>query len=308
MKIKSRDVPYDLKRQRILNWRIDLSEQDYRQYLFNEKGFEGEKKFDRMLDVLPDSSFFRLEDLLLEWNLSEFQLDTLLFSQSKIYHFEIKNNEGEHYIEDNKWYLMNGVEINNPVDQKNRSGILLGKKLRALGARYPIESKVVFVNPEFTLFQAPKNLPIILPTQLNAYIRELSRTTTKPSPAQIQLAKKIASLHKPKSSHSRVSNYKYEDMKKGIHCAFCHSFSMQLKNRFLACEDYGHTEPVENGVMRMVEEFTLLEPDRRITVSVIFEWTGEIVSKKTLWKILSDHYQLVKKSRSTYYIMPFQNL
>lgn len=60
-----------------------------------------------------------VKDLLLESNNTVFQVDTLLISPETVYLFEVKNYEGDFYIESDRWYTISKTEINNPLLQLN---------------------------------------------------------------------------------------------------------------------------------------------------------------------------------------------
>ena len=164
---KQRKETDELKLFRCLNLRMDLTMKDANHYLFLEKGFEGEKKFDFMLEALSDDLLI-VNDLLLEYNKTVFQIDTLLIYYDTISVFDVKNNEGDYYIEGEDWYTPSGNHMNNPLHQKDRCESLLRRLLQDLGYNIPIESNLVFVNPEFYLYQAPRNLPILFHHNLTA--------------------------------------------------------------------------------------------------------------------------------------------
>jgi hypothetical protein len=96
----------------------------------------------------------------------------LIFTGEKIYLFNVKNHEGDYYIKDGKWYSPNNIEVIDPLNQLIRSESLLKKLLQELGYNIPIASYLLFINPEFHLYGAPKNQPIIYPTQLNRFSKK----------------------------------------------------------------------------------------------------------------------------------------
>ena len=110
---------------RSLNARLELSQKDKQHYIKLEKGFEGEKNFNLLLDEYPSNCLI-LNDLLLEKNTTLFQIDTLMIAPKKIYHFEIKNFEGDYYIENDQWYSAHTkTDIVSPLSQLERSRSLL---------------------------------------------------------------------------------------------------------------------------------------------------------------------------------------
>jgi len=120
-------------------------------------------------------NYLILNDLLLEINNTIFQLDSLLIAQQIIYLFEVKNYEGDYYIKDDQWYSsFSGKEIKDPLLQLKRSESLLRKLLESIQSNFLIKSYFVFLNPEFTLLQASKELPIIYPNQINRFVKKLN--------------------------------------------------------------------------------------------------------------------------------------
>lgn len=93
--------PKELEMLRFLSRRLELPLKNENQYLHLEKGYAGEQHFDRELQDLPDSCII-LNDLLLENSNTHFQIDTLLIAGGTIFIFEVKNYEGDYYIENEK--------------------------------------------------------------------------------------------------------------------------------------------------------------------------------------------------------------
>ncbi|MBW8351963.1 NERD domain-containing protein, partial [Bacillus sp. IITD106] len=290
----------ELKVLRILANRKVLSVEEAAQLANLEKGFEGELKFDERVGRLS-KDWLVLNDLLLKSNNAEFQLDSILIAQKTILLFDIKNYEGDYYIEDGKWYYNNGKVIQNPVSQLERSETLFRRLLQEHGFNIPIESYLVFINPDFHLYNAPRNLPIVFPTQLNRFFDNLKKIPTKTNEHHVKLAQKIISLHQEEWPYSNIPKYYYEELRKGISCACCYSFKLESKRSILVCKNCGNIEKVEVAVIRSVEEYRLLFPDRKITSRNIYEWCNGIRSTETIRNILSKNYVRVGNTKSSYY-------
>lgn len=282
--------------------REGLSEKEIQNLLNAEKGFTGEKLFDLQLEQLPESEWLLMRDLLLQCNNTHFQIDNLLISRGKIYLLDVKNYEGEFYIEADQWFSFYGKEIKNPVQNLQRAESLLRQLLHSIGITHPIESYVVFINPEFTLFQAPRTLPIILPTQIPRFIKKLSKIASGFGPSETTLANKLCSLHITESPFTRVPPYKYEQLKKGHYCKVCHSYSLRKHNRKLVCKVCEFEETFEAAIMRAVKEFSELFPDRRITVGAIKEWCGLDVKKSSIQWVLKTKLKFVYRGGHSYYV------
>lgn len=281
-----------------------FSDKDLRQLKFDEKGFEGECQFDSLIAQSPASTYLQLQDLLLQWHNSPFQIDTVLFAPQKIYLFDVKNHEGEVYIEGDRWFYFSGKEMKNPLLPQERYESLIRPLLQSLGVNLQIEANVVFVNPEFTLFQANKNLPIILPTQLNSLIRKLGSVSMKSyDPRLIEAARKLELLHDKDSplDMAKIPEYSYEALKKGTPCFKCGELTVRLCGRWLVCDLCGCKEPVTHGVLRDVEEHKLLFPKRFITVGGMIEWSGLDLSNYRMQKILVENLKMAGNGKKTFY-------
>jgi hypothetical protein len=179
MLLKNRSKSDELIAMRYLNTRMELAEKEKFHYLNLEKGYEGELKFDKLTANLQEERYI-INDLLLEVNKTYFQIDSLIISQGVIYLLDIKNFHGDLYIESDKLYaVLTNREYKNPVNQLKRSATLFRQLLQNLKQNYLVEASVIFINPEFTLYQAPMNLPIIFPTQINRFINDINNTPSK---------------------------------------------------------------------------------------------------------------------------------
>jgi len=301
MEIKRRTVPNHLKVCRVLRQRMKLADEALRQLQSDEKGFEGECYFDQLINRSPASTYLQLQDVLLKWYQSTFQIDSVLLGPHIIYLFDVKTFEGEFYIEGNRWFSITGKEINNPIHQLRRSEALFCSLIETLGIHLPVESKIVFVHPEFTLYQANRNLPIILPTKLSAYLKSIEPVTVDRS--LIEKAQKLASLHIDRSPFEqlKIPSYTYESLKKGTTCGMCGERSVQIQGKNLICSWCEHQENLEAGIIRMVEEYRLLFPNRLITVSSISDWCRLNIDRNKLYRILRKHYEMVGSGKNTFY-------
>lgn len=302
MPFKARTESLELKILRLLNTRMELAPDKQKQYVSLEKGFEGEVQFDRLTEKL-ESDCLILNDLLFEVNNSTFQIDTLIIFQDIIYLIDIKNFEGDYCYHLDSFHTVSGKEFKNPLDQLKRCHFLFRQLIQSLGNTLSIEATVVFVNPEFTLYLAPKNLPFILPTQLNRFLKKLNSKPSTLNNKHIKLADKLVSLHINEFPFSRLHCYEYDQLKKGITCKLCNSFSLALsvRGKEVVCNECGHHELVDSAVLRSVEEYSLLFPNRKITTKDIFEWCQMVESKKRIQRILGRNLKIISNQRWAYY-------
>jgi hypothetical protein len=307
----------ELKLLRYLNDRMSLTFKEAKYYRNLEKGFEGEQKFEKWAANLSDD-WLVLNDLLLEYNNTVFQIDSLALFQEKYYLFEVKNYEGDYFVKADKWYKRSGKEIKNPLIQLERCESSFRQLLQDLGFDAPIEAFVIFINPDFYLYQAPLDLPVIFPTQLNRFMDKLNMQSSKlhgkhsnklrnkhsnlSESKHSKLAQQLVSMHLEESPYTRIPQYHYNQLEKGVTCVACHSFLTIFTDRTLICNECDYREKITSAVLRSVEEFRILFPNRKITTNAIYEWCKIIKSKKTIRKILSRNFKPVGHSASSHYL------
>lgn len=300
MIIQERPEPLDLLIFKLLLARMDLSENDLSNYTVRQKGYEGELKSDEWLKGLTDH-WLVLHGLLLEYDGSKFQIDTLIIAYEKMYILDVKNYEGDHYLEGDKWTTKTIPNMKNPLHQLSRCEVLFRKLLFSLGYNYPVESYLIFNNPEFHLYITLINPSIIFPTQLNRFLKKLNSRPVKLNQRYHNLAHQLASLHIVESPYSRVPPYSFSAIKKGFFCPKCLAPYFDVSKDLLICSKCSSIERVDEAVLRNVEEFILLFPGRKITTNDIYEWCGCMVSKKVIRRILSKNFRLIGHSSSSHY-------
>ncbi len=299
MIVKSRVESLELQILRMLNARMNLSPKEYSNYLYLEKGYEGEVIFDRWMEEV-EKGFLVMNDLLLEYGNTKFQIDSLFISK-KIHLFEVKYFEGDYFIEGDRWYTSNGVEIKNPLQQMERAESLLRRMVRDLGFNMNIESTLVFVNPNFYLYQAPRNLPIIFPNQIPRLLNNLQKQITPIRNIHSNLAERLLSLHTHDSPYERLPGYSFGMLKKGIACSHCHTLNTIVTRKTLICNSCGKKENIQSAVLRSVRELQLLLPEEELTVRRIQEWCKSIKTKKAIRNMVFDNYTLSGCGRGAHY-------
>lgn len=291
----------ELKIMSYLNSRMTLSANDKLYYTSLKKGYQGEQQFDGLVQNLSDN-WLILNDLTFEHNHSTFQIDSLLISGRTIHPFEIKNYAGDFYIKDDIWYTISGKEIKNPVLQLKRTESLLRSMLQDLKSDYTVDALVIFINPEFTLYHAPMDLPIILPSQLNRLFKSLHLRSSRIKKDQLRLANQLLSMQVHESSYTKTPKYDYGQLQKGILCGACSSLSVNVYEYICVCNRCGFKEDFETAFLRSIEEFETLFPDKKITTNAIYDWCQPNCSRRSLQRLLAKHFRAKGGRRYTYYV------
>ncbi|WP_218971564.1 nuclease-related domain-containing protein [Neobacillus soli] len=207
----------------------------------------------------------------------------------------MKNYEGDFYFKNGRFYMVSKKEkeIKNPLLQLERCESLLRQLLQNLGYKIPIEAYVVFINPEFHLYQSPLDKPIIYPNQLPRFMEKFNRRPSQLNSFHQKLANQLVSLHQIESPYSRFPGYDFAHLEKGFICAVCCSLKTSVVDRNLVCEVCRNQEKVDHAILRCVEELKLLFPEMQITIIVFHEWCGAVVSNKTIRRVLMKNYSVI---------------
>lgn len=299
---KKRKKPHQLVLWDILKARTDIESTDMQSYLRIEKGYEGECLFDQRLKQLPEQ-FLILNDLhFITYSQATLQIDSLVITGNDILLFEVKHYEGDFYIENDHWCAFDEQKITNPLHQLKRSESLLSKMLRNEQFPFHVKPYLVFTHPEFTLFHAPRDEPILLPNQLPRFFRYLQHSTKQLHPSAYRLAKHLLSLTKDTSPYQPTNTYDYDDLKKGVFCQTCSSPLAYQTRYFLHCPFCQTTNPVDIAILQAVKELRTLFPEEKITTLKIHDWTGKIVSKPRIRQILKNHFIRQGHGKYSYYM------
>ncbi|CAM3899553.1 nuclease-related domain-containing protein [Mesobacillus thioparans] len=300
MIVKERTKPEELEILLALKPRLELEEKVASNLYTLEKGYEGEVQFDKWFTNHRVESLI-INDLLLEVNGTLFQIDSFVITQDRLHLFEVKNLEGDYYLDGEKFKTAAGAETKNPLHQLNRAEALLKQLLKNLGFYIPLEPHLVFINPEFTLLQAPVKSPIVLPTQLNRFMKNMNRVSSKLTSKHTKLAEALLSLHIKKSPFSRVPEYDFDGLRKGVICEGCGGFyELHSKSKFI-CIQCGQLKNIDSSMVQTVKEFQILFPEIKVTTQSVFEWTGGILSKKTIRRILKVNLSYIGEFNRRYY-------
>ncbi|WP_409254268.1 nuclease-related domain-containing protein [Bacillus sp. SCS-153A] len=298
--MKERDVPRELQILRALRPRMNFNESEESYYQHKEKGYEGEVMFDKWAEPLQEMIF--LNDSNFNVNNNHFQTDSLGISSGTLHIFEVKNFEGDYTIKEDKWYSPKGNPIKNPLLQLEKTETLINQLVKSMGWRITVEPHLVFVNPEFHLYDVYSELPIVYPAQLGRFREKmLQRCGSKPTRSEIQFAEKLLTHLIDEMPYSSLPEYTYGGLRKGIVCPGCGVVYTSVQTT-LICGLCGGREKCTEAVLRSVREFKLLFPQLKVTSNLIYDWCGVIRDIKTIRRILKNNYKPVGHGKSSFYI------
>ncbi|MCA0971495.1 NERD domain-containing protein [Halobacillus litoralis] len=300
--IKERTPSQELLTLRSLNLRMNLTDQQKKKLLRLESGYEGELKFDQMLKQLGQDKYV-LCDLMLEIDGSYFQIDTVIITSQMIYFLDVKNFYGDFSYTPEKLKSRDSrPDYKNPLHQLHRGITHFKQLLHSLDLSFPVSPYVVFINSDFTLYEAPLHEPMIFPTQLNQFCSQLVKREASLDKRHHSLAKALCNLHQSTLRFANPPDYEFNQLKKGIHCLQCQSFSTTVKKGKIYCSECGAYEATREGVIRSTEEFKILFPTEHVTSSIIVNWCQLDLHQKTISRILKRHYEKRGETKGIHYV------
>lgn len=235
---------------------------------------------------------------------NKFQLDTTIITQTSIILSEIKNFDGNYYYKDKNFHYFSNSPNNftkNPLDQLNRSKILLSKLIQRNGFNLTVDGNVVFINPEFFLYDAPINEPIVYRPQLNHFIQDLNTKPANLNGSHLKLAEMLVGQHISDASFLVLPPYSFGSVRKGVKCKICGSFLLVVNGRKLVCADCVQEEKIEAVVLRSVEELRLLFPEMKITTAAVYQWCQLQIDIRWIARILNKYFNKVGYGQWTFY-------
>lgn len=303
--VKLREEPLQVLIFKAMEKRVPLSFEQKRSKANRIKGFEGEKKFDEMIEKTLQGEGEVLHDLQLIVKGNKFQVDSLILAAGKVYLYEVKSYAGDYVMKGDNIYTLTGQEISNPLTQLRRSSSLLRQLFQSWGMHMTVEANIILVDSTCTIYCTQPEDPIIFPGQISSHFNRLSSlhsNASQLSQKTNQLSVKLLEVHEREAAiNRRVFPYKYEDMAKGLFCGECGSDEIQTTQRSASCKRCHHSMSVTELVLKQIEEFKLLFPESKVTVAKMYDWCGENIRMKRIRRILVEHYKKTSSSVGTYY-------
>ncbi|GEK92004.1 hypothetical protein AKA01nite_16260 [Alkalibacterium kapii] len=266
------------------------------------KGFEGEQLFDEIMQFRHLRGLV-INDLLIDTQETFYQIDSLLVTSDRIYLYEVKNYTGSYYYKDGGIYSNSGHALQDPIAQAERKRAYLYNLLLNLNLEREISAYVVFVNPDFYVYNFPEQNNVIFKGQLANHFKSVSETIKSDTSNSKRIAEKLIALHDDSyRSVNLPGNYAFDQLKKGIICSKCGSFQYETTRQTRVCTDCFRKENISAAIHRSIEEFRLLFPTSRLDKNIISLWCENNLSKSRIQAVLRKNYCLKSCGRGTYYV------
>lgn len=286
---------------RALKWRLPLND-DFENYLSRlERGFHGENEFSKKL--VAYNEYAHLYDFTFEIDGSTRQIDAILLFNNECVIFEVKNYMGDFIYKDDEFYTYHTMQkISSPIRQLDDAAEKFSELLYRLGKRRSVRKFVVFINEEFHLYQAPDHRSIITRPQLRRALNSLTRHQRPANSATLELRDTLLKLNIKDTRPAKVL-YQYDDLKKGLFCYKDGTVLERSGRTEYSCTTCDSKISVKDLILETAREFSILFPKEKITVPALIDFSGGLLTKHNLQKVLREECDRLSKARGTFYTL-----
>ncbi|MCE4955739.1 nuclease-related domain-containing protein [Macrococcoides caseolyticum] len=276
--------------------RITFHDND-RIYLYRyQLGLEGERIFYQQLKDIMEG--VKLWDVTLDEH-GQSQYDFLIVVNRVIYHIDIKNFSGSYAFKTDNFISSNGRNYKNIMSQLQAAHDRLERIVKQQGWPYEVVSRILFINPHFSITNYDGNPNIWFSNQLDPFIKNLQQNTTYKM--DLIVAEQLLSLHRP-FNYERIHYYPFEQMKPGIRCPRCRNIGKMKvpHNTHLIYCKCGHSYVKKEMLMEVCKELSIINKGK-LTVRLVCMWSG--IPERSVRRFLSTHFQAFGQNKGRYYMM-----
>lgn len=261
-----------------LNGRVQLSPEIGRQLRNMREGVAGERLLDQALESVSDC-VIQISDFTLARN-QLCQIDAVLVSANGIYLLDAKNWSGRHTVGDKGFERL----TNDPLDQLKRAEKLFGRMLEYERIQLPIYSRLVFVNPEMTLYGIQPEMPIVLPQQIPEFVSEIRQQVSVLTEWEMRVARRILAKHTDENPYRLKVDYTWDSVGKGMLCGSCRKLLVEKSHKYMWCPVCQVVESKGAALLRTKAEMDVLFPGCKPEVDRLYRFCGGMVSKRGIFK------------------------
>lgn len=300
MFLTARKLPEELLHYYALKNRSVLRSDDNDKLRRLERGVEGERLSDSLLDEAGHDNLYIFRDIYLLIEGSVTQYDTLIVSESGIIANEIKNFSGDYRVGGSIWTREGGTSL--PDDATSQLRRAVGKLMRlrnAAGFNFEVDGKLIFPNEVFRLFSNDDHVwsQVVLRADLRRYFNGFYNEYSGEGASQLVDIIERHIVPNPYFKH-RVE---FDSVKKGLYCGGCGSFKLEKQHFHLLCMTCGSRESNETHLVRAMSDFKYLFGNLEMTSRRLIEFTGGMINYRVVYEIMKNHCCIDKKGNQTVY-------
>lgn len=300
--LKARQIPELLTVLELLDKRMTLPYTEKQHMAAMSKGYDGEILFDSLIKKYITIEAIVINDVSMVTRSTPFQIDSILVTSDTLYLYEVKNYQGSFTNRNSHFLTAAGQDIENPVNQLNRTTMLFSKVLKRWNVNLPIKAFVVFIHPTFILYEAKESDPFIFPSQIENHFKTVNRQSGVLTDRIYNIAQRLNEECQQEQPYQRLlPDYNFEELKKGLLCGCCGSFDLTITTKKGDCRRCGNPTSINELFLSQVEAFKVLFPDKLVTSKMMYEWCGGTLTMRRISSILNATYEKMNYAKSTHY-------
>lgn len=282
MKIRKRKKPYEMEMLESLEGRLPFGQDLQRQLRQMRDGYVGEERLDLELEGLVDSAII-VDDFVLSQN-QTCQIDKVLVTANSIILLDAKNWNGRHTVSERGFEKL----ANDPLDQLKRAEKIFSRMLEFERIQLPVYSRLVFVNPQMTLYGVQPEMPIVLSQQIPEFVSKIRQHSGEVTQWELQLAQRILAKHTDENPYQLKVDYKWDEVGKGVLCTVCRVKMVTKSHRYVCCLSCGLVEAKGDAMRRTKFEMDVLFPGCKPKVDRLYRFCEGMVDKRTIHRMRCD--------------------
>lgn len=304
MFLAERKLPEELLHYYALKKRSMLSTDENAKLQRLERGVQGERIYDLILEDAGHDNLYIFRDIYLLIEGSVTQYDTLIVSESGIIVNEIKNYTGDYQVEASVWTRNRGTPLpDDPVSQLRRAVGKLMKLRSAVSFNFKVEGKLIFPNEVFRLISNDDKLwsQVVLRGDLKRYFNGFYNEYSGEGASELADLIERHIVPNPYFRH-RVD---FDSVKHGLYCGGCGSFKLEKQQFHFLCLTCGSRESNETHLVRTMSDFKYLFGALEMTSPRLMEFTGGVMNVRSLQRVLNKYCYVKGVYKSSKYIFKY---
>lgn len=299
---------YELRQLEICKRRgIKLDSLMEKRLYYLTKGFEGEEVAYQWFQTYSNGQLNIITDYWFSHG-KNMQADLLVILNHRWIVVEVKNFSGYFEYRDNDCYLNGKLMSDNYFSQLTHRARRLQHIANDFDNNIKVESVMVFIGEHCDVEISSKiSTKILLRNQLKAYIQALTNEQIhdRPTYSMDKIVRHLENyrVEAPFKPMVLDSDKVAKEIQRGISCSSCQSFNTDTTHKTVKCRTCGQIEFKKQAVVRAALELRQLyyyEPNK-ITNHNIYDYLAGLISRKTIMTTMNSHYQVVNKSKYSYY-------
>lgn len=299
-----------------LNKRDALNSNQQRELYQLELGQIGEERILKWVQEYGEAHWTIMQNVWLS-HYGTFECDFILFTDHKIYLFEIKNYSRKFELRNGQCYLGGEKIGHNPISQGQKVFVNFETVMRQSYYQVPLETAVIFAGEhcEVRIHDKIQDVKVLQLNQVREYIWKIAAEEKFYHGDSIDVPRIQHILEKNRGENyylpKPISAETESRIRKGVMCSNCGSFDINPSKAIISCPHCRTREPRENAIVRTICEYGVINFDKDLDIAQLFDFFEGTYSRETLRKYINKHFRLKSNYKRRWYVndtVPFKDM